>query len=96
MRSLTLERGLNDSSLANTVAFRPSVILFSCTNGVLPMVLVISLNILLILFLLTYVHTFFNACSISAIMSSTFSMPIDSRTKSGVTPVANCSSGDNC
>ena len=41
-------------------------------------------------------YAFAKACSMSAMISSICSMPIDSRTKSGVTPVANCSSGDNC
>ena len=42
IRSLTLDKGLKDSSLASTVAPRPSVTLFNLTRGVLPMVLVIS------------------------------------------------------
>jgi len=42
MRSLTLPSGLKDSSLASTVASIPFVTLFNLTNGVLPMVWVMS------------------------------------------------------
>ena len=43
---------------------------------------------------IVYSVAFFNAWSISAIMSSTFSIPTDILMKSGVTPVDNCSSGE--
>ena len=41
-------------------------------------------------------HTASRACLRSAMMSDTSSVPIDNRTKSGVTPVACCSSAVNC
>ena len=43
-----------------------------------------------------HVQVLASACSISAIISSICSIPIDRRIKSGVTPVASCSSADNC
>ncbi len=42
IRSLTLERGLKDSSLASTVASIPALTLFNLTRGVCPTVWVIS------------------------------------------------------
>ena len=42
------------------------------------------------------VQIFDNACSISAIISSTSSIPIDSLIKSSVTPVDSCSSLVSC
>ena len=52
MRSLTLLKGLKDSSLAATVARAPWVTWLSCTSGVPPMVPVIEAAMFMPWFLL--------------------------------------------